>query len=217
MNDEQELLSGYKAGKLYELGKAEYRKRLPNSLNIYEQEMTGLVRVLEAQIAKLKAMGYEQVWTKCPDCMNGQIMTGHRVWHPCPTCKGTGRKRKLVKWDREKVAEAINPLATSYVLSYITNLKQFDQQLEIQINKVVDQLKEILIFPYSFTPPLTEEELRIGNKLTANLTDKCRELEQKIEEAKKQRDIQWVKFLMHEKHYMSDIPPTDYGQALKGD
>ncbi len=38
-----------------------------------------------------------------------------------------------------------------------------------------------------------------------------------IEEAKKQRDIQWVKFLMHEKHYMSDIPPTDYGQAQKGD
>ena len=36
-----------------------------------------------------------------------------------------------------------------------------------------------------------------------------------IEEAKKQRDIQWVKFLMHEKHYMGDIPPTNYGQALE--
>ena len=59
---------------------------------------------LEAQIAKLKDMGYEQVWTKCPDCMNGQIMTGHRVWHPCPTCKGIGRIYKYVKWDREKVA-----------------------------------------------------------------------------------------------------------------
>lgn len=31
-----------------------------------------------------------------------------------------------------------------------------------------------------------------------------------MEEAKKQRDIQWVKYLMHEKHYMSDIPPADY-------
>ena len=65
MADEQELLSGDKASKLYELGKAEYRKRLPKSLNIYEQEMAGLVMVLEAQIAKLKTMGYEQVWTKC--------------------------------------------------------------------------------------------------------------------------------------------------------
>ena len=36
-------------------------------------------------------------------------------------------------------------------------------------------------------------------------------IEPLIEEAKKQRDIQWVKFLMYEKHYMSDIPPTDYG------
>ena len=49
-----------------------------------------------------------------------------------------------VKWDREKVAEAVKPLARNYVLGYITNLKQLDRQLEVQIGRVVGKLKKAL-------------------------------------------------------------------------
>ena len=63
----------------------------------------------EAQIAKLKAMGYEQVWTKCPECegekqIYQQVRGTQHEYAPCPTCKGTGKITKYVKWDREKVA-----------------------------------------------------------------------------------------------------------------
>ncbi len=57
---------------------------------------------------KLKDMGYEQVWTKCPDC-DGKgkfyATVGHGIVLPHAPCKGTGRIYKYVKWDREKVTE----------------------------------------------------------------------------------------------------------------
>ena len=50
-------------------------------------------------LAKLKAMGYEQVWVKCPDCGGTKRIFRLPVTalgetsneFPCPTCKGTGR------------------------------------------------------------------------------------------------------------------------------
>ena len=63
--------------------------------------------------AKLKAMGYDKVRIKCPDC-DGKGETKPREFngvcyfkYPCPTCKGTGKITKYVKWDREKVAEKL--------------------------------------------------------------------------------------------------------------
>ena len=71
------------------------------------------IAIAKAQVAKLKALGYEQVWTKCPDCKGKKYIV--EIGHPdygsqkykekCPTCKGTGKIPKYVKWDREKVAE----------------------------------------------------------------------------------------------------------------
>ena len=47
---------------------------------------------------------------KCPDCVGignkGKRWSGI-AFVPCPTCNGTGKKRKLVEWDREKVAEKL--------------------------------------------------------------------------------------------------------------
>uniref|UniRef100_A0A6M3KWT7 Uncharacterized protein n=1 Tax=viral metagenome TaxID=1070528 RepID=A0A6M3KWT7_9ZZZZ len=55
--------------------------------------------VAKAQVAKLKSLGYEQVWEKCPDCggdgedHNYAVeVDGHRK-NICPICKGTGRVR----------------------------------------------------------------------------------------------------------------------------
>ncbi len=90
-------------------------------------------KVAKEVVAKLKAMGYEQVWTKCsnPDCRDGkeQVPYGYRFdeWHwiDCKICKGTGRITNYkspeevkelildeheqhqddVKWDSKKVAE----------------------------------------------------------------------------------------------------------------
>jgi len=44
---------------------------------------------------------------------------------------------------REEIREAIRPLATNYVLSYISNLKQFDEALKTQIDKVDAQIISI--------------------------------------------------------------------------
>ena len=90
-------------------------------------------------IRLLKTMGYEQVWTKCPDCGGTKRIFRLPVTalgetsneFPCPTCKGTGRKRKLVKWDREKVA-------THFALCK-GRLSTEEQQ-----HRFADQLKEIL-------------------------------------------------------------------------
>ena len=78
-------------------------------------------RGAKAQLAKLKAMGYEQVWTKCPGCdgralkakeaeLNKKIPDDLAVLPmdaDCPTCKGTGKITNKVEWDREKVAEEL--------------------------------------------------------------------------------------------------------------
>ena len=61
-------------------------------------------------LAKLKAMGYEQVWEKCPDCEGERDIywceEDVECGKVCPTCKGTGKvtKYEYVKWDRELVA-----------------------------------------------------------------------------------------------------------------
>ena len=55
---------------------------------------------------KLKAMGYEQVWEKCPDCEGKGFVPNKAVYTgyiDCPTCKGTCRIYKCVPWDREKI------------------------------------------------------------------------------------------------------------------
>ncbi len=107
--------------------------------------------LLQAQITKLKAMGYEQVWTKCPDCGGTKRIFRLPVTalgetsneFPCPTCKGTGRKRKLVKWDREKVAELLfcqvyggKPPTTGWLVR--------EKLIKDKFREQADQLKEIL-------------------------------------------------------------------------
>ena len=59
----------------------------------------------KAQVAKLKAMGYEQVRVKCLNCKGKGIRLNMVETAECPTCKGTGKITNYVKWDREKVAE----------------------------------------------------------------------------------------------------------------
>ena len=66
--------------------------------------------ILKAQVTKLKAMGYEQVWIKCPDCDGKGSWVEkddacNAVGDPCDKCDGTGKIYKYVKWDREKVAK----------------------------------------------------------------------------------------------------------------
>ncbi len=65
-------------------------------------------------LVKLKALGYEQVWTECPECKGLKEIAEEDypdgAYYPrtqfitCPTCKGTGKITKYVKWDGEKVA-----------------------------------------------------------------------------------------------------------------
>ena len=68
--------------------------------------------IAEAQVAKLKAQGYERVWTKCPKCDGDGTIPVDTPFSDslpsadCPICKGTGKITFKVEWDREKVAEA---------------------------------------------------------------------------------------------------------------
>ncbi len=92
--------------------------------------------ILQAQVAKLKAMGYEQVWTICPDCIDGKVFNQQ---HPstlddCPTCKGTGKITNRVKWDRELVA---NMMMTPMPKESLGQRYRF-------VLGLADQLKEIL-------------------------------------------------------------------------
>ncbi len=102
MGNDQELLS------------MSERVKLAGATN----DKMNLVWMVEEKIkAHLKAMGYEQVWTKCPECIDGKIFSEPSIkgrdvsatlsWgtRDCPTCKGTGKITKYVPWDREKVAE----------------------------------------------------------------------------------------------------------------
>ncbi len=93
---------------------------------------------LKAQVAKLKAVGYEQVWKKCPGCIDGVCSSGSKnptTNYHCRTCKGTGRIPKYVKWDREKVAR------------YLAEIKELDwewKSTRLDCARKADQLKEIL-------------------------------------------------------------------------
>jgi len=66
----------------------------------YRQEME---LYLNTQVAKLKSLGYEQAWEKCPKCKGeGEIF--HRgetdtlkAWSRCSACKGTGKVRTQFK------------------------------------------------------------------------------------------------------------------------
>ncbi len=99
----------------------------------------------KAIVAKLKALGYEQVWTKCPECKGEKsIWLGGNstVFSPCPKCKGTGRKRKLVEWDREKVAEFLwetyrPPTWVEWKLASNMHLVEETRQTADQLHKVL--------------------------------------------------------------------------------
>ena len=67
--------------------------------------LVAMRQVAKAQVAKLKAIGYEQVWEKCPECKGKgkkyriipdkmPWFDGHTEVYDCPTCKGTGRITK---------------------------------------------------------------------------------------------------------------------------
>ena len=66
----------------------------------------------------LEAMGYEQVWDKCPECKGRGIRfnIAERVEWDCPTCNGTGEK-KLDSPDREQERES-----TASMFGYIEDM-----------------------------------------------------------------------------------------------
>ena len=89
-----------------------------------------LINNTEAKIqTKLKAMGYEQVWTKCPgwqgeECwydkeLKRYVVIGWDSKETCPTCKGTGKITNKVEWDREKVAR--------WLCSQYDTIEEFDR------------------------------------------------------------------------------------------
>ncbi len=88
-------------------------------------------------VAKLKAIGYEQVWEICPDCEGKGYKTTLSNLPPanCLTCKGTGRKRKLVKWDREKVA--IHYCADREIDYYTPEGNRLGNYLACQLHKIL--------------------------------------------------------------------------------
>ena len=94
----------------------------------------------KAQIAKLKSLGYEQVWTKCPDCLGvGSYPEAHSLMGKCSSCKGTGKITDRVKWDREKVAKELIKIPITY------HSKEGDWVVTKENGyKFADQLKEIL-------------------------------------------------------------------------
>ena len=103
--------------------------------------------LLIAQVAKLKAMGYEQVWEDCPDCnATGFLIENsgdHEYQRPCPSCENKGRVRKLVEWDREKVAKILHSWlhssgSTDWGSSKTAEVVRFGYR------KRANQLKEIL-------------------------------------------------------------------------
>ena len=89
--------------------------KLGNKILLYSEK----TRIAGQIIAKLKSLGYEQVWEKCPDCEGGEIadyltkicqfceykgvdeggkfmcccltVCPHADKFKCPTCKGTGK------------------------------------------------------------------------------------------------------------------------------
>ncbi len=102
-------------------------------------------RIAKEVIAKLKALGYEQVWEKCPDC-NGRGKD-YRVggfdedFADCPTCKGTGRITNKVEWDREKVALKLAKDAGFFDSRGWDAMPKPAQEV---FGEVADQLKEML-------------------------------------------------------------------------
>ena len=99
--------------------------------------------------AKLKALGYEQVWEICPECKGiGELMAidfgypSSQTAYKCNTCKGTGKKRKLVEWDREKVADLMH---LGWLVGEAKMGKRItDEVFQLYIDSEADQLKEIL-------------------------------------------------------------------------
>ena len=105
-------------------------------------------------------MGYEQVWTKCPDCVNGKIrkIEGSQVteefrreieWEEdCPICKGTGKITNRVNWDSEKVKKILSQEVTIDEQVVTDRLDRWDCHSggihEDDVNIIADQLKEIL-------------------------------------------------------------------------
>ena len=143
-----ELLSDEEEAEVALITRRECRRE---GTNEYETQKQVTRAIREAQVTKLKAMGYEQVWEECPDCEHGIVQNWHKVGmdtmcsteEDCPTCKGTGRKRKLVEWDKDKVIiprELASTILASFAgLRIAKPTKWYSQQ-----DRVFDQLKEIL-------------------------------------------------------------------------
>ncbi len=79
----------------------------PMEIMNYPSNLSRAIKITKWILAKLKAMGYEQVWEKCPECKGSGRRYGmagvYGDFTDCRTCKGTGRKRKLAEWDRDEV------------------------------------------------------------------------------------------------------------------
>ena len=118
----------------------------------------GDIELAKGILAKLKDLGYEQAWTKCPDCKGDKrILKKNDEYDSfglecddlivCPTCKGTGKKRKLVEWNREKVAEFLynenEPTLIYDGVTYEKCKEIYPDKTDSYLNQA-DQLKEIL-------------------------------------------------------------------------
>jgi len=85
-------------------------------------------------VAKLKSLGYEQVWEKCPKCggEGGVFPEGKpslqdpaKPNDTCPACNGTGKVRiqfKLPEGIEEKIKKTIDAFRWEYTKAKIVNV-----------------------------------------------------------------------------------------------
>ena len=186
-DDEQDKLLMEIAQAIYEVKFGEgFWNRVINKCDYLQQA--------EVALAKLKAMGYEQVWKKCPDCKGTRQvkpMFSTPELMPCPKCNCTGKIPKYVKGDREKIARIICCFA-----------KDNNSCAECKQN-----IPPNLVFPDCFNDIREEtdkllalipdiEEVRMYYKeIIGSQTLLIDELETRIEEAKKQERDKWLEFV----------------------
>jgi len=133
MGKEQELLTDEERGKVYIPCELRCGQTMPDM----ESEICLDCIAIEhekAQIAKLKSLGYEQVWEKCPVCVGrGEYLiegegTNTDILQVCSNCKGTGKVRiqfKLPEGIEEKIARIVRDTRRQPIIS------EQDETLEI--------------------------------------------------------------------------------------
>jgi len=114
--------------------------------------------IAQAQIAKLKSLGYEQVWEDCSDCKGKRFTSAkstalsgyhqgklHRpIDHklqPCSTCKGTGKVGIQFKMDKEELREKIDRILDSIEKVASTGVKLPKNHYRLEILALAEAIK----------------------------------------------------------------------------